>query len=357
MGHIENNEFFKGRGAQVNPDNKFLKRRYVAEHEEGIDEPLLEDTKTQIFKENAKKIVSVSNSPDLKFMNSINPYQGCEHGCLYCYARNSHEYYGFSAGLDFERKIIVKHNAAELLEKHFNQKNYQPIPIMMSGNTDCYQPIERKLKITRSLLKVFLKYRHPVSLISKNNLMLRDLDLLKELAALDLVHIAVTLNSLNEDLRLKLEPRTVTGKGRLKLIEKLSTENIPVMLMLAPVIPGLNSDEIPTVMKAAADAGAGAAAYTLVRLNGSIAEVFSDWIYKAFPDRAEKVLHMIADCHQGKLNDSRWGARMTGDGHIAESIKQLFTISVKRYLSNRALRPFNLQYFSPASGKQLNLFK
>ena len=356
MAHVENNEFFRGRGAQVNTDNKFLKRRYVAEHQEGIDEPLLEDSKTQVFQENAKKIVSVSNSPDLKFMHSINPYQGCEHGCLYCYARNSHEYYGFSAGLDFERKIIVKHNAADLLEKHFNQKDYEPTPIMMSGNTDCYQPLERKLKITRSLLEIFLKYKHPVSLISKNNLMLRDLDILKELSALDLVHVAVTLNSLNEDLRVKLEPRTVTAKGRLTLIEKLSKEDIPVMVMVAPIVPGLNSDEIPAVIKAAADAGAKAAAYTMVRLNGSIAEVFTDWIHKAFPDRAEKVLHMIAECHQGKLNDSRWGARMTGDGHIAESIKQLFTVSVNRHLPKNALRPFNLQHFSPSSGKQLGLF-
>ena len=357
MSHVENNEFFKGRGAQVNTHNKFLKSKYVAEHTEGIDEPMLEDSKTQLFEENAKKIVSVSNSPDLSFMHSINPYQGCEHGCLYCYARNSHEYYGFSAGLDFERKIIVKRNAAELLEKHFNQKDYTPTAIMMSGNTDCYQPIERKLRITRSLLKVFLKYKHPVSLISKNNLMLRDLDLLKELANLDLLHVAVTLNSLNEELRLKLEPRTVTGKSRLKLIEKLSLENIPVRLMVAPVIPGLNSDEIPTLIKAAAEAGAQAASYTLVRLNGSIAEVFSDWIKKAFPDRAEKVLHMIAACHDGKLNDSRWGARMTGDGHIAKSISQLFNISVRRFLSGCSVRPLNLEIFSPAAGKQLDMFK
>lgn len=357
MSHVENTDFFKGRGAQVNTHNKFLKSKYVAEHTEGIDEPMLEDSKTQLFEETAKKIVSVSNSPDLNFMHSINPYQGCEHGCLYCYARNSHEYYGFSAGLDFERKIIVKRNAAELLEKHFNQKGYVPATIMMSGNTDCYQPIERKLRITRSLLKIFLKYKHPVSLISKNNLMLRDLDILKELADLNLLHVAVTLNSLNEDLRLKLEPRTVTGNSRLKLIEKLSVENIPVRLMVAPVIPGLNSDEIPTLIKAAAEAGAQAASYTLVRLNGSIAEVFSDWIKKAFPDRAEKVLHMIAACHDGKLNDSRWGARMTGDGHIAESIKQLFNISVKRFLSGCSVRPLNLEIFSPSAGKQLDMFK
>ncbi len=356
MAHEENQAYFKGRGAQVNTHNKFLKNKYVAEHEEGIDEPMLENTATQVFEEHAKKIVSISSSPDLPFMYSINPYQGCEHGCLYCYARNAHEYWGFSAGLDFERKIIVKRNAAELLEQFFNKKGYQPLPIMLSGNTDCYQPIERKLKITRSLLKVFLKYRHPVSIISKNNLILRDLDLLKELAALDLVHVAVTLNSLNENLRLKLEPRTVTGQSRLKLIAKLGSENIPVRLMLAPVIPGLNSDEIPAVIKAAADAGAQAASFTLVRLNGAIAEIFTDWIHKAYPGRADKFLHLIACCHDGKLSDSRWGKRMRGDGQVAESIHQLFKISVNRFMPGRALRPFNLEHFSPANGKQLNLF-
>ncbi len=356
MAHEENKEFFKGRGAQINTHNKFLKNKYVVEHQEGIDEPMLENTSTQFFEEHAKKIVSISNSPDLPFMYSINPYQGCEHGCLYCYARNAHEYWGFSGGLDFERKIIVKRNAAELLEQFFNKKGYKPVPIMLSGNTDCYQPIERKLKITRSLLQVFLKYKHPVSIISKNNLIIRDLDILKELAALDLVHVAVTLNSLNESLRLKLEPRTVTGQSRVKLISKLAAENIPVRLMLAPIIPGLNSDEIPTVIKAAADAGASAASFTIVRLNGSIAEIFTDWIHKAYPDRADKVLHMIADCHGGKLNDSRWGKRMRGEGQVVASIHQLFKISANRFMSGRSLRPFNLEYFSPSNGKQLNLF-
>lgn len=356
MAHIKNEEFFKGRGAQVNTHNKFLKTKYVADHEEGIDELMLENTGTQFFEEHAKNIVSKSSSPDLPFMLSINPYQGCEHGCLYCYARNAHEYYGFSAGLDFERKIIVKRNAARLLETFFNKKGYVPSAIMMSGNTDCYQPIERKLKITRSLLEVFLKYKHPVSIISKNNLILRDLDILKKLASLDLVHVAVTLNSLNESLRQKLEPRTVTGQCRISLIAKLTENNIPVSLMYSPIIPGLNSDEIPTVIKSAADAGALAASFTLVRLNGAIAEIFTDWIYKAYPDKAEKVLNLIAECHGGKLNDSRWGKRMSGDGKVAESIHRLFQISRNRFMSGRSMKPFNFSHFSPADGKQLNLF-
>lgn len=356
MSHIENEEYFRGRGAQINTHNKFLRRKYVADHIEGIDETSIENSGTQLFEESPKKIVSISDSPDLSFLMSVNPYQGCEHGCLYCYARNSHEYYGFSAGLDFEQKIIVKRNAAELLELFFNRKNYKPDTIMLSGNTDCYQPIERKLKITRSLLKVFLKYRHPVGIISKNNLMLRDLDIIRELASMDLIHVAVTLNSLNESLRQKLEPRTVTAESRIRMIEKLTEANVPVRLMLAPIIPGLNSDEIPQIVKAAADAGASAAGYTLVRLNGSIAEVFTDWIQKAYPDRASKVLNMIAACHGGRLNDSRWGTRMKGEGKVAESIQQLFKLSVGRYMAGRDMRPLNLGLFSPARGRQLDLF-
>jgi len=286
MGHEENAEFFKGRGAQVNTHNKFLKSKYVLEHIEGLDEPLLENTATQLFVETPKKIVSESNSPDLSHMYSINPYQGCEHGCIYCYARNTHEYYGFSAGLDFERKIITKPNAPELLEAYFNKKNYKPVCILLSGNTDCYQPAERKLEITRSLLELFLKYRNPVSIITKNNVILRDLDIIAELAAMNLVHVNISLTSLNEQLRQKLEPRTVTATGRLAVIEKLSERGVPVRAMVAPIIPGLNSNEIPNIIKAAAGRGALAAGFTIVRLNGSISEIFSDWIYKAFPDRA-----------------------------------------------------------------------
>lgn len=356
MSHADNIEFFKGRGAQVNTHNKFNKNKYVTDHIEGLDEEMHENTATQIYYEHAKKIISTSNSPDLSFMHSINPYQGCEHGCLYCYARNAHEYWGFSAGLDFERKIIVKKNAAALLEEEFNKKGYKPETIMLSGNTDCYQPIERKLKITRSLLEVFLKYKHPVSIISKNNLIIRDFDILEELAKYDLVHVAITLNSLNESLRQKLEPRTVTGKSRLKLISQLAQINVPVRLMMAPIIPGLNSDEIPTIIKAAADHGATTASFTVVRLNGVIAEIFTDWIHKAYPDRADKVLHAIASCHGGKLNDSRWGNRMIGDGNIAESIHQLFKISLNRFMPGKFMCPLNFSHFTPAGGKQLGLF-
>ncbi|MCC8410510.1 PA0069 family radical SAM protein [Mucilaginibacter sp. UR6-1] len=356
MAHEDNPEYFRGRGAQVNTHNKFLKSKYVLEHIEGIDEPLLENTATQLYEESPKKIVSESNSPDLSHMHSINPYQGCEHGCIYCYARNSHEYYGFSAGLDFERKIIVKRNAPELLEQYFNRKNYEPVCIVLSGNTDCYQPIERRLGITRRLLEVFLKYRNPVSFITKNNLILRDMDILAEMAKLNLVHVNVSITSLKEDLRQKLEPRTVTATGRLAVIQKLSQINVPVRVMAAPIIPGLNSNEVPNIIKAAADRGAVSAGFTIVRLNGSIAEIFTDWIEKAFPDRADKVLNMIRACHDGQLNDSNFGRRMSGDGKIAESIHQMFRMACNRFMAGREMPPFDYSHFTPRNGKQTSLF-
>ncbi|MFC3198522.1 PA0069 family radical SAM protein [Parapedobacter deserti] len=356
MKTMRNSAYFKGRGAQVNTHNKFVAQRYVAEHVEGLDEEFLENSGTQLINEHPKKIISTNDSPDLPMGYSVNPYQGCEHGCIYCYARNAHEYWGYSAGLDFERKIIVKRNAAELLERQFNAKNYKPKVIMLSGNTDCYQPVERKLRITRAMLEVMLAYRHPVSIISKNSLVLRDMDILSEMAQLGLVHVAISINSLNEELRQKMEPRTVTAKGRLNVIQKLSDAGIPTMVMCAPILPGLNSDEVPEVIKAAADHGARAAGYTIVRLNGAIGELFTDWIHKAYPDRADKVLHSIAACHGGKLNDSRWGVRMHGEGKLADSIRQLVKLSIKRYMGGARIPELRLDRFSPKNGKQLNLF-
>jgi len=358
---MENEEkestYFKGRGSQVNTDNRFLKATYVAEHIEGLDEPLLGDAKTQIFIENPKKIINVVKSPDIPGMYSMNPFQGCEHGCIYCYARNTHEYWGYSAGLDFERKIIAKPNAPQLMEKQFMNKNWIVSPIMFSGNTDCYQPIERKMKITRQMLEVLLNFRHPAGMITKNDLIIRDIDILQELAKLNLVHVMVSITSLNNDLRLKMEPRTVTAKNRLKVIETLNKAGIPVGVMTAPIIPGLNSDEIPDLIKAAADHGADCAGYTIVRLNGSIAEIFKDWIYKNFPDRAEKVLHHIADAHGGQLNDSRYGKRMSGEGNMVNSIKQIFQMSVKKYLSGRKRMEYDLSLFRrPGEVKQMELF-
>ncbi len=337
--------YFKGRGAQIKSFNKFLKAHYVEEHIEGLDESLLESPSTQIFYENPKKIVNKVDSPDLGFGYSMNPYQGCEHGCIYCYARNTHEYYGFSAGLDFESKIIVKQNAPQLLEQQLLNKNWNAVPIMLSGNTDCYQPLERKLQITRRLLKILVQYRHPVSIISKNNLITRDLDLLKDLAADNLVHVMISITTLDEDLRRKLEPRTTTSIKRLKTVEALAKENIPVGIMNAPIIPGLNHHEIHAILKAAADHGALTAGMTIVRLNGSIATIFEDWLRKNFPDRFDKVWNQICSMHGGSVNDSEFGRRMKGEGNVAEAIHQLFRSCKKKYFSDRKMPPFDLTKF------------
>jgi DNA repair photolyase len=347
-------EYFKGRGAQIKTSNKFLKAQYVTEHIEGLDEPLLESPHTQIFLETPKKIVNKITSPDLSMMYSMNPYQGCEHGCIYCYARSTHEYYGFSAGLDFESKIIVKKNAASLLEQQLLHKNWDTVPIMLSGNTDCYQPQERKFEITRSILKVFANYRHPVGLITKNSLILRDIDLLTDLAKDNLVHVYLSITTLNEDLRRTLEPRTASALKRLKTMEALAKAGVPTGVMNAPIIPGLNHHEIPAVLKAAADHGALACGMTVVRLNGSIGKIFEDWLWKNYPDRFEKVWNQICSFHGGNVNDSQFGRRMSGEGHIADAIHQLHRVAKKKYFSGRQLPPYNLTLFR--KGGNLTLF-
>ncbi|MEL6591463.1 MAG: PA0069 family radical SAM protein [Bacteroidota bacterium] len=349
-------EPIKGRGAQINPANPYLKQEYDTEAKDGLDEPRVPDTKTEFFYEHPKKIINKVSSPDVPFEYSINPYQGCEHGCIYCYARNAHTYWGFSAGLDFERKIVVKENAPELLVKALENKRWEVKPIMFSGNTDCYQPIERKLQITRRCLEVMLRYHHPVSLITKNSLILRDLDLLQELAKEDLVHVAITITTLNEELRRAMEPRTASAKKRLEVVEKLSKAGIPVGVMLGPVIPGLNNHEIPNLVEASANAGAVSAGYTFVRLNGQIGEIFEHWIHQHFPDRAQKVLSQIKASHAGKLNDSEYGRRMRGEGEIAKSVSQLFKIAKRRFLVDRKMPPYNLKAFRRPGDGQLRLF-
>ncbi|NOS90990.1 MAG: PA0069 family radical SAM protein [Cyclobacteriaceae bacterium] len=346
--------YFKGRGAQIKSENRFLKSHYVTDHIEGLDEPLLENPHTQVFQENAKKIVNRVDSPDLGFGYSMNPYQGCEHGCIYCYARNTHEYYGFSAGLDFESKIVVKKNAARLLEQELLKPSWNAVPIMLSGNTDCYQPLEKKWGITRQLLKVMAQYRHPVSIISKNGLVVRDIDLLQDLAADNLVHVYISITTLNEELRRAMEPRTASGIKRLKTVEELAKANIPVGIMNAPIIPGLNHHEIPAILKAAADHGARNAGMTIVRLNGTIGNIFEDWLQKNFPDRFEKVWNQICSMHGGNVNDSQFGRRMRGDGNIADVIHQLFRSSKKKYFADKNMPAYDLTKFR--KGGNLSLF-
>ena len=349
-------DYLKGRGAQVNAPNRFEKYTHSYDNIEFLDEPWMNDTRTEYFFEHPKKIINKVESPDVGAMYSMNPYQGCEHGCIYCYARNSHEYWGFNAGMDFERKIMIKENAPELLREAFDHPKYQPNGIMLAGNTDCYQPIERKMKITQRLLETFLEYRHPVGVITKNALILRDKDILKEMAALNLVSVSVSLTTLDEDTRQKMEPRTTTAKQRLRIIEELSKVGVPINVMTAPIIPSINDHEVPALIKAAADAGAISAGYTIVRLNGAIADIFTDWVHKNYPDRAEKVLEQIADCHGGKLNDSRFGTRMRGEGQIAQTIGNLFKMSRAKYMVGRKFPSIDYSLFTGPRSGQLKLF-
>jgi DNA repair photolyase len=347
-------DYFKGRGAQIQSGNKFIKAAYVSDHIEGIDEPMMSAPGTQVFYETPKKIVNKVNSPDLGMMYSMNPYQGCEHGCIYCYARNSHEYWGFSAGLDFESKIIVKESAPALLERFILNPNWQPVPISVSGNTDCYQPLERKFEITRNILKVFARYRHPLGMITKNSLILRDIDLLSDLAKDNLVHVYISITTLDETLRRVMEPRTASGLKRLKTVEALAKAGIPVGIMNAPIIPGLNHHEIPDILKAAAEHGASNAGMTVVRLNGSIGRIFEDWLRKNFPDRFDKVWNQICALHGGNVNDSQFGRRMTGEGNFADTIHQLFRVSKKKYFGDRRMPAIDLTKFR--RGGNLSLF-
>lgn len=348
----------KGRGASEQVENRFLKRHYGVLHWEGIDEPVDEQGRaTRYLVEHPRTIMNKVDSPDLSFPWSMNAYQGCEHGCSYCYARPTHEYWGYSAGLDFERVIIVKRNAPELLEKALRHPKWAGEPIMMSGATDPYQPVEREEQLTRRCLEVFAKFKHPVSLITKNALVLRDVDLLSELASEGLAAVAISLTTLDEDLRRVMEPRTSTGANRVKVIEALSKAGVPVHVMVAPIIPGLNDREVPALLKAAAEAGARSASYTVLRTNGAVEHVFRTWLQQHFPDRAAKVIAQTSELHGGRMNDSVSGRRMKGEGPYAESIRRLFTVFRKRYFGDRTFPVLDRTKFIRPPEGQLDLFK
>nr|WP_299382453.1 PA0069 family radical SAM protein [Allomuricauda sp.] len=350
----------KGRGAQKNPHNRFLKHIYEFRGDflefcrlEGEE---ADQVKTEYLPIFPKSIVNKVDSPDVGMSYSMNPYQGCEHGCIYCYARNTHEYWGYSAGLDFERKILVKTNAAALLESKIKHKNWKAETIVLSGNTDCYQPAEKRYKITRQCLEVFWKYRHPVGIITKNSLILRDLDVLKDLSDQQLVGVNISVTSLSEKTRRKLEPRTASLKKRLKTIEVLSANGIPVNAMLAPMIPGINSHELLKLAKTVSEHGALSFGFTVVRLNGAIGQIFTDWIKRAMPDKADKVLHQIQECHGGTLNDSRFGLRNRGQGRIAEQIHAMAKIARFRYFSGKEFPALNTKMHEPYKSGQMKLF-
>ena len=323
-----------GRGAQFNTKNKFITQETTREHIEGIDEWIDDDVKTQYLEVFPKTIVNKVESADVGMMYSMNPYQGCEHGCIYCYARNSFEYWGYSAGLDFERKILVKKNAPDLLRKFLMHPKWDATPIMLSGNTDCYQPAEQKFRITRKLLEVCNEFNQPVGILTKNAWIIKDKDILEQMAAKKILSAMVSITSFDDYVRRVMEPRTVTAKQRLKVIEELSKAGVRMGIMMGPMIPGLNEHEMQRIMKAASDAGATFTAYTFIRLNGAIKDLFRDWLYKNFPDRADKVWHLIEGSHDGKVNDSRWGIRMRGEGNIAQLVAQQYKKYGKLYGMN-----------------------
>lgn len=327
------------------PDQHFSDLN-LDEEEQGI-----KTTYTEIF---PKTIINEVKSPDIFMDYSMNPYQGCEHGCVYCYARTTHEYWGLNAGLDFERKIFFKKNAAELLRRELSSKSWKPSAIMLSGNTDCYQPIERKLLLTRSLLEVCYEFKNPVGIITKNSLIERDMDLLSEMAKSNLVKVVISITSLDEDLRSKLEPRTSTAKNKLQTITRLREKNIPVQILIGPVIPGLNAHEIPSIIEAASLAGAQWAGYTMVRLNGAIAPVFENWLEQTFPDRAQKVLNQIREVNGGLLSNTISGRRMSGQGTVAKMIQRLFNVHRQKFMTNSEI-DFNTSLFRIPSD-QMELF-
>jgi len=357
---MNSNSSVKGRGAQKNTNNKFSAYSYETRDDFlefcRVEGEVAVRNKTQYLPIFPKTIVNKVTSPDVGMSYSMNMYQGCEHGCIYCYARNAHEFWGYSAGLDFERKILIKHDAPKLLEAKLRSKSWKPSTIVMSGNTDCYQPAEQEFRLTRKCLEIFLKYRHPVGIITKNALVLRDLDILKELNEYGLIGVNISVTSLSEETRRILEPRTTTIKKRLEAIRVLSENEIPVNAMLAPIIPGINSHEILNLAKAVSEHGALSMAFTVVRLNGAIGEIFTDWIRKTLPDKAEKVLHQIQECHGGRLNDSRFGLRSRGDGIIATQIHDMVRLAKGKYFEGKTFPKLNTTLHESYKDGQLKLF-
>jgi DNA repair photolyase len=347
--------YFKGRGAQINTKNRFHKQETVREHSEGIDDWTESNEATQYIEQEAKSIVNKVESPDVGMMFSLNAYQGCEHGCIYCYARNVHEYWGYSAGLDFERKIVVKKNAPQLLRKFLMNPKWVCHPLAMSGNTDCYQPAEQKFRLTRKLLEVCEEFNQPVGMITKNGAILKDKDILSRMGKKGLVSVLLSITSFDEDLRRVMEPRTTTGQQRLRVIKELSGAGVRCGVMLGPMIPGLNEHEMQRIMKAASENGATFSAYTLVRLNGAVKLLFHDWLYKHFPDRADKVWHMIEQSHNGKVNDSRFGVRMRGEGNIAEMVAQQYRKYSNLYDLNAERWELDCTQFR-RPGQQISMF-
>lgn len=351
-----------GRGSQINPPNRFSKIEFeedleYLEHDADALQAV-RATKTEYFVDDARSIVSENDSPDIPFRYSLNVYRGCSHGCSYCFARPTHEYYDLGAGLDFETKIFVKERAPELFRDWLARDRYVPETITISGVSDCYQPIERQLKLTRQCLQVALEARQPVALVTKNALVTRDMDLLSEMAARRLVSVAVSLTSLDQSLVKVMEPRTSSPAAKLRAIEQLSQAGVPTCVLIAPVIPGLTDYEIPGILRAASEAGASSAGYILLRLPLSVEPVFLEWLSRTQSDKRERVESRIRATRGGKLYESKFGVRMKGRGEFAEQIRRTFQVFSRRYGLDAKHESLDVSQFRrpvPSSG-QLWLF-
>ncbi|HEY3395982.1 MAG TPA: PA0069 family radical SAM protein [Lacipirellulaceae bacterium] len=354
--------FIKGRGAGVQPDNPYLRVQTHADIEqiESDDEYLdqLGRPPTEYIADQSRSIVTENDSPDVGFRYSVNPYRGCSHGCSYCYARPTHEYFGLSAGLDFETKVLVKYTAAELLREFLARPSWRPETIAFSGVTDCYQPAERKFEITRACMAVAAECRQPVGIITKNALVVRDLDLLTELAAYNAVHVSLSITSLDPELARRMEPRTSAPEARLRAIRELSAAGIPTSVMVAPVIPGLNDGEMPAILTAAREAGAAGAGYVLLKLATTVREVFMDWLQRTYPDRRPRIETLIRSARAGRLNDSKFGRRQRGTGPVADLIADTFDLWTTKLGYPDDDTPLNCEAFRPPrpSSGQLQLF-
>ncbi|QJI18517.1 MULTISPECIES: PA0069 family radical SAM protein [unclassified Pseudomonas] len=344
----------RGRGTATNLHNRFAPTVSVAEDDGWYQEvPPTQGTEVRI--ETAKTIITRNTSPDLPFDRSINPYRGCEHGCIYCYARPSHAYWDMSPGLDFETKLIAKSNAAEVLEQQLSKPGYVCAPINLGSNTDPYQPIEREYKITRQTLEVLLRYRHPVTIVTKGSLILRDLDLLTALARQRLVAVMISLTSLDDELKRILEPRAAAPKARLRAIRVMRQAGIPVGVLCSPMIPMINDSELESLLAEAHAAGAQSAAYMMLRLPLEVAPLFEEWLAAHYPQRAAHVMSLVRQVRGGEVYDSRFGVRMRGEGPFADLLAKRFAKAIKRLGLDRR-EGFNLDCsaFCPP-GRQLAL--
>ena len=344
----------RGRGAAENPKNRFTEMHYAPDDND-VD-PEGPAPQTQCFHDTTRSIIARNNSPDIGFDVSVNPYRGCEHGCIYCYARPTHEYLGFSAGLDFETKILVKTDAPALLRQALAAPRWQPQVIAMSGVTDCYQPVERHLKLTRGCLEVLAEFRNPVTIITKNQLVTRDIDLLSDLARYQAVSVMISITTLDDKLRRLLEPRASHPEHRLQAIRTLSGAGIPVGVMAAPIIAGLNEAELPAIIKAAAQAGAQRAGYTHLRLPYGVAPLFEQWLDQHAPTKKDKVLNRVRAMRGGRMNESAFGKRMRGEGVFAEQIASLFKLACRQAGLANAAPALSTDAFRRPSGPQLTLF-